>query len=441
MKSRLTKRMDRYFNGTVEICISGSNAERFLNLCQFQEIPLRDIRRDGSRYRAFLPAKDYFRLRPVIKKTGICPGITRRLGLPFALKRNRKRKILFLCALMFAGMIYYLSGFLWRIEFDGCYYHTVEQLREFLRQEGIMEGIRKSGADCNAIEECIRSNFTDIGWVSAELTGTVMKIHIKETRMPSMSAEQIVDGYGNTWEEETGHIVAAKDGVVTQITVKSGVAQVRVGDVVKEGDILIRGVLEIVGDDGNVTARHPVLADGTVRLKCVEDYSQAVPLTYEKKVYTGKSRSGIKLEIFGRKIFSYNPSNYYQNCDIITETGQYCIGESFYLPLVCEKTTVMEYTLTTETRTKNEAELAADQLLLRYLEEKKRGGAVILEKRLTPRFTKTECVLEGLLIFDESAWKYRRIKSDEWRQENEDEHNTDNNGYTSGIREKDIRGV
>lgn len=427
MKSRLTRRLDRFFGGMVEICISGGGAERFLNLCQFQEITLQDICREGSRYRALIPAKDYFRLRPVIKKTGICPRITKRFGLPFCLKRNRKRKILYICALLFAGMIYYLSGFLWRIEFDGCYYHTPQQLSEFLRGEGITEGIRKSGADCSAIEESIRSNFTDIGWVSAELTGTVMKIHIKETRMPSMNADTAVDGYGNPWKEETGHIVAGKDGIVTEITVRSGTARVRAGDVVKAGDILIDGVLTVVGDDGSTVARHPVLADGTVRLKCVESYQQEVPLTYKQKVYTGKSRTGIELEILGRKIFSYHPSNLYQDCDIITEIGQYCIGENFYLPFTCAKTTVKEYTLVDAVRTKKEAQLAADQLLLRYLEERKAQGAVILEKRLTPSFTKTHCVLSGLLIFNESAWEYRRIKSEEWRLDNGDEHNAENN--------------
>lgn len=242
--------------------------------------------------------------------------------------------------------------------------------------------------------------------------------------MPSMNADRAVDGHGEVWEQKTGHIVAAKDGIVAELTVRSGTARVRVGDVVKAGDILIDGVLDIVGDDGSIIARHAVLADGDVRLKCVENYRQAVPMTYEQKVYTGRDRSGIELEILGRKIFSYNPSNSYQNRDIITEIGQYCIGEDFYLPLVCTKTTVREYTLMAAKRTKKEAELAAMQMLLRYLEERKREGAVILDKRLAPRFTKKECILEGVLVFNESAWEYRKIKSDEWRLEDQDEHNT-----------------
>ena len=245
--------------------------------------------------------------------------------------------------------------------------------------------------------------------------------------MPSLEAERVVDGLGNAWGEETGHIVAARDGIVAELTVKSGTAMVRPGDVVKKGDILIGGVIDVVGDDGGVVAKHAVLAAGNVRLKCVENYKETVPLNYEEKVYTGHDRKGIVLEIFGRKIFSYNSGNSYQNCDIITEMGQYCIGENFYLPLLCRKTTVREYTLVPAVRTKEEAELAARQLLVRYLEEKKRGGAVILEKKVAARFTKTKCVFEGQLIFNESAWEYRRIKTEEWRFDNRDEYNTDSN--------------
>ena len=124
MKSKMTRKLSCYFGGVARICISGSNAERFINLCQFQEIPLKDIERDGCRYHATLPAKDYFRLRPVIKKTGICPKITKRAGLPFFLKKNRKRKVLILCALLFVGMVYYLYGY--RMGIGGTDRHSYE---------------------------------------------------------------------------------------------------------------------------------------------------------------------------------------------------------------------------------------------------------------------------------------------------------------------------
>ncbi len=164
-----------------------------------------------------------------------------------------------------------------------------------------------------------------------------------------------------------------------------------------------------------------------MRLKCVEDYRGSVPLNYQEKIYTGRSKTGFVLEIFGKKIFSYSSGNLYQNCDIITEIGQYCIGKNFYLPLLCERRTVREYTLADAVRTKEEAELCARQLLVRYLEEKKLCGAVILDKELAARFTKTKCILEGRLIFNESAWEYRRIKPEEWRFQSEDGNSTENN--------------
>ena len=143
MKNELLNRLNRYCRGYIKIKITGSNAERFINLCQYQELRMETICREGCNYTAVMPAGDYFRLRPIIRKTGICPKIEEKQGLPFLLRKNRKRKVLLLCALLFAGLLYYLSGFLWRIEYEGCYYHTKEQIQSFLEECGIYEGVRK----------------------------------------------------------------------------------------------------------------------------------------------------------------------------------------------------------------------------------------------------------------------------------------------------------
>lgn len=427
MGKGLLQRLLCYLKGYLRIRIAGSNAERFFNLCRYQDILLWEICREGAGYTAMVAAKDYFRLRPIIKKTGVRPVIICKKGFPFFLKRNRKRKILFFCALCFAGLLYYLSGFLWRIEYTGCYFHTEEQLRDFLEEQGIFEGVRKKYADCTEIEEWIRSEFTDIGWVSAEIKGTVMKISIQETRMPELSNEVVSDGMGEIWEEEYGHIAAAKDGIVTEITVVRGKAMVRPGDVVKAGDILISGVITVTGDNETIVDRYPVLAEGFVTMKTTENYEDSFSMDYIKKVYTGREKKGIRIETAGRKIFSYTPSNSYRECDIINEMSQYCIGEDFYLPVKAWVTTIREYKEESAVYTEEEARILADEHLLRYLNGKKAMGAVILETRLQTEVSAGRCRTAGILLLSESAWQYRSIIPDEWRLEGGDEHNTDSN--------------
>ena len=427
MKNELLNRMNRYRRGYIKIRITGSNAERFLNLCQHQELRMDRICREGCNYTAVMPADDYFRLRPVIRKTGIRPEISEKRGLPFLLRKNRKRKVLLLCAVLFAGLLYYLSGFLWRIEYEGCYYHTKEQLQSFLEECGIYEGVRKREASCPEIEEKIRSRFTDIGWVSAEISGTVMKIRIKETKMPKLNADKAADGFGEIWQEETGHIVAASDGIVMEISVASGSAQVRAGDVVRRGQILISGVLDVFGDNETLVERRPVLAQGSVVLKTTENYDDRFPLDYEKRVYSGRKKTGLRLELAGIKIFSYSPSNSYPECDIISEMEQYCIGDSFFLPFKAWKTTVREYYMEPAVYSEEEARIAANERLIRYLTERKEGGATLLSSEVSTELEKNACHTSGLLIFQESAWKYRTVNPDEWRLEEGNEHYTEAN--------------
>ncbi len=414
-----------YLQGYLYIRIAGSNAERFMNLCRHHEIMLQRVQRCGAVYMARIAAKDYFRLRPVIKKTGICPKITERHGFMFFLKRNRKRKILLAAAISFLWLLFFLSGFIWRIDYDGCYYHTREQLEDFLMELGVREGMKKSEADSAAIEKEIRSRFTDIGWVSVEIIGTKMSVMVNETKMPSLASEHVTDGTGEVWNEEHGHIVAAEDGVIAEITAYRGVPLVKAGDVVREGDILISGVITVTGDDGGIVSRYPVLAKGEIKLKTVQNYEHEFPLRYQKKVYSGKEKKGYFLKAFGRKIFSYNPSNSYSECDIISEISQYCLWEDFYLPIWKRTLTFREYFYEAAVYSKEEAKLLAEEQLQRYLSEQKKQGVQILSTDITTGFTGNQCRAAGKIELLGAAWRYRSIIPDEWRFREANEYNTD----------------
>ncbi|MBQ9120045.1 MAG: sporulation protein YqfD [Lachnospiraceae bacterium] len=426
MKKGVLNRLLSSMRGYVEFRLDGSNAERFLNLCRNHGIMLYDIERCGAVYEAKTEAASYFALRPIIKKTGMCPQIVGKYGFPFFLRRNRKRKILLAVAILFITLLFYLSGFLWRIEYEGCYYHTREQLSAFLTELGVREGMKKRQADASGIEEAIRSRFTDIGWVSVEIIGTKMSIRINETRMPTLVTEQAYSGIGELWEAEEGHIVAASDGIVSEIIALKGIPMVKAGDIVRKGDVLISGVITVAGDDGMAVNRYPVLAKGEITLKTVKEYRDDFAMQYQKKIYTGKEKKGYQLQAFGRKIFSYTPSNSYKECDIINEISQYCLWDDFYLPLTKKEQLFREYRYEAAVYTKEEAKLLADEHLLRYLEEQKKLGAVILASEVETQFTGKRCVTTGEIQLLETAWQYQAIIPDEWRLENGNEYNTNN---------------
>ena len=92
----------------------------------------------------------------------------------------------------------------------------------------------------------------DISWIGIEFKGTnaIVKI-VEATKKPD-----IID------EKYFCNIVASKDAVITRIVVQNGTAQVKVGDTVKKGDILIAGWMQ-----GEHTEKYFVNSAGEVKGK------------------------------------------------------------------------------------------------------------------------------------------------------------------------------
>ena len=109
--------------------------------------------------------------------------------------------------------------------------------------------------DCEKLEHELRSAFPEITWVSAQLSGTRLLIRIRENEAVSQPAED---------EGEPADLVAAKDGVITSMIVRSGRALVSIGDQVEKGQLLVEGALSITDDGGQEVRRELVRADADV---------------------------------------------------------------------------------------------------------------------------------------------------------------------------------
>ena len=80
-------------------------------------------------------------------------------------------------------------------------------------------------------------------------------------------------------------VVAARDGVVTQVRALEGQPMVRAGDAVQTGDTLISGLVEPTREGGKYRTAH---ARGTVQAYTTHTVQAARPLTEQSKRYTGK---------------------------------------------------------------------------------------------------------------------------------------------------------
>lgn len=413
----MLRKLKHWLFGYLTIQISGTSPERFINLCSYKRLYIWNIVRDNENYQFNLSARNYKKLKPIFRKTRLLPKIKEKHGLPFFMHRNRKRKGFFIGVLICMILIYIMSLYIWNIEVLGGYKYTPEAIIKFLWENDIKAGIKKKIIDGNKIEEEIRLVYEDIGWVSAEVRGTRLIIKITETNMPAPIKDATAPS----------HIVASKDSVVKEIVTRTGTPLVKAGDVVRKGDILVSGVVDIIDDFGGVLDKKPVVASADIVCGSYYDYSDTFSLTYTYKVFTNRQKKGLYISPLGRKIFLYKPSISYDMYDIIVNDNTLHITNSFYLPFQYGTVTIREYVEQKDKYSEEEAIYIAKDNLNRYFDKLNKNEVYILKNNVKIDIKNNICIAKGRILVEERAWEYKVIDEIEWRIEQADEHNGDNN--------------
>jgi similar to stage IV sporulation protein len=361
--------------------------------------------------------KDYLKLKPIAKKTGTIPYIKKRYGLPFLIHRYKKRKGYLAGILLFCTILYILSLYIWDISVLGGHSYTQEAMLKFLKNSRIYIGLQKKNIDCQEIEELIRGTYNDIGWVSAEIKGTRLIIKITETNMPAPAVTAT----------KNCHIVASKDCIITHIITRTGTPKAEVGSVVKKGDILVSGVVDIIGDNDILLAKKPVIADADIIGKTFYNYKDKIPINYTQKLYTGRSKTGYLGSFLLKKINLYKPRIPYAKYDIIVNEFVLHLSDNFYLPLSYSVIKYPEYEEVKKKYTKEEVTALANEKLKRFLEELKKKDVLIVENNVKIAIENNACIASGKIIVQESVKEFKSIDDSEWRIIDTDESNGNDN--------------
>lgn len=406
-----------WLRGYLLIRMKGQSPERFINLCSNRYIYLWDLKHKEGEYEFRIMLKDYLKLKPIAKKTGTIPFIKKRYGFPFLIHRYKKRKGYLAGILLFCTILYILSLYIWDISVLGGHSYTQEAMLKFLKNNRIYIGLQKKNIDCQEIEELIRGTYNDIGWVSAEIKGTRLIIKITETNMPAPAVTAT----------KNCHIAASKDCIITHIITRTGTPKVKVGSVVKKGDILVSGVVDIIGDNDILLAKKPVIADADVIGKTFYDYKDKIPINYTQKLYTGRSKKGYLGSLLLKKFNLYKPRIPYAKYDIIVNEFMLHLSDNFYLPIGYSVIQYPEYEEIKKKYTKEEVTALANEKLKRFLEELKKKDVLIVENNVKIAIENNTCIASGKIIVQESVKEFKSIDDSEWRIIDTDESNGNDN--------------
>ena len=151
-------------------------------------------------------------------------------------------------------------------------------------------------------------------------------------------------------ENEYCNIVADKTGVITKISTQEGTANVKIGDIVKTGDVLINGWME-----GKFTGIRYVKAKGEIEAKVWYTKNKKIPYSITEKVDTGNKENKYRIK-FGNFEINF-PKKYskFKIYDTIETESKIKLFSDFYLPISILKTTYKEQEEVQKTYTVEEA--------------------------------------------------------------------------------------
>lgn len=240
------RRFWQWFCGYICVCVRGRQVNRFLNLCSRNGIHLWRITYDMEQsLRANLRLRDFYDIKPYLRKTKTRMRIISKKGFPFWCHRHPRLKWFFCICFCLMCVGFYSSNFVWNIEVKGNAKVSTQDIMECLQENAVEVGLKKETINCSSIELLLREQFHQLGWVSVYFEHTNLCIEVKESLYDTV--EHPDAEYGRMY-----YLVANKDAVITSIVTRAGKAVVKEGQEVKQGDVLVLGISEIFDDNGEI---------------------------------------------------------------------------------------------------------------------------------------------------------------------------------------------
>lgn len=298
--------------GKVSITLEGLNVEKFLNFLCTNKLEIYNIvRNEHSNFTITIDSHFKKKVITDAKKFGYKVSIGKKSGIYNIISFILTRFVL-VCSIIFMLSVYLFSNiFLWKINISGNNLIRTSSIISFLADNGIAVGKIKGSIDNRNVEKLLRDNFSDIALVSTEIYGNSLNINI---------SEKLAKNY-----LDYTPLTSAYNGVVREFELVSGSSTVRVGDVVKVGQILVEPyVFDSAGNRKNINAKANL---------CLEvDFNYTIEYNENREIYedTGSTFVYSNYSLWGLN-FKKSKACPYKNYRL--EKQEYYVLNSAFLPI------------------------------------------------------------------------------------------------------------
>lgn len=277
----------RWCLGYVRFGIAGRSPERFLTLAAREGYVLWDIAKTDTGHQAKVSVRQYRRLWSAAKKSGVRLRVEKRHGFPFVWHACRDKRGIFYGTVGAVAILILLSMRVWCIDVEGNETLSAYEIKQAAAECGLYPGMPKSQLEPRLVQQRLMARFPQIGWVAVNTWGNTAKIRLEE----GIAIPEIED------TEKPTNVLSSMHGQILAMDVYHGVAEVKIGDAVAKGQLLVGGVLQSTeGGESFVHASAKIIAQ-TRRVFVME-----VPLKQVQEQASGETVLRRSLSIFGAEL-------------------------------------------------------------------------------------------------------------------------------------------
>ena len=275
----------RWVMGTVRFSIRGA-PEQFLNQCARSGISLWNIEKNET-FTACIFAGGYRHLLPAARKTKCVLKVQERRGMPFRLAFLRRRKGLVAGAVLAFLLIQVLSLHVWSVEVSGNEGIPTEQIESVAAELGLKPGVWKKDVQAKLLQQQLMNAFPQASWLSVNTSGCLVQIELEElSEKPDLDTNK-----------RACNILAKATGQILYMEVYAGTPEVKEGDAVVEGQLLLNAVVE--DTYGRSTLKH---AAGKIIAATKHTFTTQVEMQKEIVQETGHMVTRRSATLFGLRV-------------------------------------------------------------------------------------------------------------------------------------------
>ncbi len=277
----------RYLFGFLTVKFYGDFPATIFNFAAKNRIFLWNTKLCDNGIISCISVNNFKKLPYIIYGSGIRVHITEKHGLPFKIRKNRKRLGIMSGAIICAVFLKLISGYIWIIDISGNNKVKSTEIISALNEIGIHEGINKKSINPKTQREKLLLKLDSLAWASLNIEGCRLTVNVTETKKNENNIHL------------PSNLKAKTDGIIKKIDITSGNSVVKPGDAVKQGDVIVSGIIENADGTEFVYSAGTVTATTEHKITLYKSFKETVPTE------NGKIKTKRVLELFTLKIPLY----------------------------------------------------------------------------------------------------------------------------------------